>query len=140
LDKTILKDYIDAVALIQETEEDIQRLKKKRRTIVTGNVKGSNPEFPYNPQHFKIAGSAFTYADDGRLRCEEGILEERKAKAEKLRLQAEQVINRMTPRMQRIFRFRLREKLSWEQVADRMGGGATGDSLRMEFNRFLEKK
>jgi len=140
MDKRILSEYIDATALVEETEADIRRLKKKRRTIVTGNVKGSNPEFPYNPQHFKIAGTAFTTEDDRELRIEEGILEERKANAEKLRLQAEAIINHMTPRMQRIFRFRLREKLAWEQVANRMGRGATGESLRKEFERFLEKK
>lgn len=140
MDKRILSEYIDAVALVEETEGDIRKLKKKRQTIVTGSVKGSNPEFPYNPQNFKIAGTAFTTEDDRELRIEEGILEERKDKAEKLRLQAEAIINHMTPRMQRIFRFKMKQGLSWEKVADRMGGGATGDSLRMEFKRFLEKK
>ena len=55
MDKNILSDYIDCCELLKETERDIRRLKKKRKTIVQTNVSGSNPEFPYNPQHFKIA-------------------------------------------------------------------------------------
>lgn len=68
MEKKVLEQYIDACELIKETEKDIRRLKKKRQTIVQTNVSGSNPEFPYNPQHFKIAGTAFTYEEDSRLR------------------------------------------------------------------------
>ena len=67
MEKKVLEQYIDACELIKETEKDIRRLKKKRQTIVQTNVSGSNPEFPYNPQHFKIAGTAFTYEEDSRL-------------------------------------------------------------------------
>lgn len=56
MDKNILNDYIDACALVQETERDIRALKKKRKTIIQTNVSGSNPDFPYQPQHFKIEG------------------------------------------------------------------------------------
>ena len=47
MDKRILNDYIDACALVKETEADICRLKKKRKTVIQTNVKGSNPRFPY---------------------------------------------------------------------------------------------
>ena len=66
MEKKVLEQYIDACELIKETEKDIRRLKKKRQTIVQTNVSGSNPDFPYNPQHFKIAGTAFTYEEDAR--------------------------------------------------------------------------
>ena len=56
MEKKVLEQYIDACELIKETEKDIRRLKKKRQTIVQTNVSGSNPEFPYNPQHFKMLG------------------------------------------------------------------------------------
>ena len=67
MEKKVLEQYIDACELIKETEKDIRRLKKKRQTIVQTNVSGSNPDFPYNPQHFKIAGTAFTYEEDARI-------------------------------------------------------------------------
>ena len=67
MDKHILDQYIDACALIEEVEEDIRKLKKKKKTIVQTNVSGSNPDFPYNPQHFKIQGTTFTFKEDSRL-------------------------------------------------------------------------
>ena len=80
MDKQILQDYIDACALIRETEADLRALRKKRKTIIQTHVKGSNPEFPYQEQHFKIQGTAFTYQDDVRERKEEELLEQRKAR------------------------------------------------------------
>ena len=87
MEKKVLEQYIDACELIKETEKDIRRLKKKRQTIVQTNVSGSNPDFPYNPQHFKIAGTAFTYEEDARLRHEEKILEERREQAQRLKVE-----------------------------------------------------
>ena len=34
---------------------------------------------------------------------------------------------------------RIVDNLSWNKVADRIGGGNTEDSVRMSFNRFMEK-
>ena len=112
MDKNILNDYIDACALVQETERDIRALKKKRKTIIQTNVSGSNPDFPYQPQHFKIEGTTFTYADDSALRWDEGLLE----------------------------RWKFLEELTWEEVAVKMGRKATGDSVRLEFQRFMAEK
>lgn len=43
-------------------------------------------------------------------------------------------------RMRRIINLRFVEGLSWNKVADRIGGGNTEDSVRMSFNRFMENK
>ena len=138
MDKHILNDYIDACELVKETEADIRRLKKKKKTIVQTNVKGSNPDFPYQEQHFQIQGTAFTYQDDGNLRLEEKLLEERKENATKIKLQVEQWLNTIPNRMQRIIRYKIFEGMTWEQVATRIGRKATGDSVRMEFNNFMK--
>lgn len=140
MDKSILYDYIDACELIKETEEDIRKLKRKRKTIIQTNVSGSNPDFPYNPQHFKIQGTTFTYSDDFQLRMEEKLLDERKDNAEKIKLQVESWMNTIPNRMQRIIKYKIFEKESWEQVARRLGRNATGDSVKMEYRRFLERK
>ncbi len=102
MDKNILNDYIDACALVQETERDIRALKKKRKTIIQTNVSGSNPDFPYQPQHFKIEGTVFTCADDSALRRDEGLLERRKANAEKIKQNVEEWMLTIPARMQRI--------------------------------------
>lgn len=140
MDKNILNDYIDACALVQETERDIRALKKKRKTIIQTNVSGSNPDFPYQPQHFKIEGTTFTYADDSALRWDEGLLEHRKANAEKIKLNVEEWMLTIPARMQRIIRWKFLEELTWEEVAVKMGRKATGDSVRLEFQRFMAEK
>lgn len=138
MDKNILNDYIDACALVQETERDIRALKKKRKTIIQTNVSGSNPDFPYQPQHFKIEGTTFNYADDSALRWDEGLLERRKANAEKIKLNVEEWMLTIPARMQRIIRWKFLEELTWEEVAVKMGRKATGDSVRMEFTNFMK--
>ena len=138
MDKQILQDYIDACALIRETEADIRALRKKRKTIIQTNVKGSNPEFPYQEQHFKIQGMAFTYRDDSKLREEEALLEQRKARAEEVKSQVEQWMLTVPMRMQRIIRFKCFLGMSWEEIATKMGKKATADSVRMEFNKFVK--
>ena len=140
MDKNILNDYIDACALVQETERDIRALKKKRKTIIQTNVSGSNPDFPYQPQHFKIEGTPFNYADDSALRWDEGLLERRKANAKKIKLNVEEWMLTIPARMQRIIRWKFLEELTWEEVAVKMGRKATGDSVRLEFQRFMAEK
>lgn len=140
MDKRILEQYMDAEAVIKETEQDIERLRTRRKTIVSGSVKGSMHDFPYAETHFRLEGTSFTYEEDGRLREEERLLEERKDNAKQIKLQVQQWMNSLSTRMQRIIRYKFFEEMSWEQVADQMGRKATGESIRKEFNRFLEEK
>lgn len=139
MDKHILNQYIDACVLIEEVEEDIRKLKKKKKTIVQTNVSGSNPDFPYNPQHFKIQGTTFTFREDSQLRMEEKLLDQRKADAEKIKIQVEEWMNTIPQRMQRIIRYKVFNNLTWQQVAKKMGRKATEASVKMEFNRFFKE-
>lgn len=138
MDKNILSEYIDACELISETEQDIKKLEKKRILTVQGTVKGSNPEFPYQVQHFKYSGPEYGYGDDIRLRQEEKLLEERRKRATEIKVQVEEWLNEIPLRMQRIIRYKFFEGLSWEEVADRMGRKSTGDSIRMEFSKYMK--
>ena len=140
MDKHILDQYIDACALIEETEKDIQKLRQKKRTVIRTNVSGSNPEHPYNPQHFKIQGTTFTFREDSQLRMEEKLLEKRKADAAKIKIQVEEWMNTIPQRMQRIIRYKIFKGMNWQQVAKKMGRDATEESVRKEFERFLGKK
>lgn len=138
MDKRILNDYIDACALVKETEEDIRRLKKKKKTVIQTNVKGSNPSFPYQAQHFKVQGTAFTYLDDSSLRMEEKLLEQRKESAEKIKRRVEEWMLTIPIRMQRIIRYKIFEERTWERVATLLHA-RSGESVRKEFERFMEK-
>lgn len=138
MDKKILEDYVDACENIKDIEKHIQRLKKRKKTVIQTNVSGSNPNFPYEKKHFKVQGIQFNYADEDRLRAEEKILEERKKASEELRLEVEKWLNMIPNRMQRIIRYRIFEGMTWEQVAQKVGRKATADSVRMEYNNFLK--
>lgn len=138
MDKKILEDYIDACAFIKDTEDEIKKLKKKRK-IVIDKVRGSNPEFPYQPQSFGIAGTTTTYANEDLIKSEEHILETQKMKAEELKLQVEEWMQEIPFRMQRIIKCKVFNKLSWEEVAKLMGRKCTADSIRMEYTNFMKK-
>ena len=140
MDKNILQEYIDACELVKETEKEIRKLNQKKKTIIQTNVKGSMHKFPYTEQHFKIQGTTFTVKDDSSLRYEEMLLVQRKAKAEQVKLQVEEWMLTIPVRMQRIVKYKYLEGMLWEQVAVRMGRKATADSVRKEFERFLEEK
>ena len=137
MDKHILDQYIDACALIEETEKDIQKLRQKKRTVIQTNVSGSNPEHPYNPQHFKIQGTTFTFREDSQLPMEEKLLEKRKEDAEKIKIQVEEWMNTIPVRMQRIIRYKVFEGMTWQQVAKKMGRKATEESVKKEFQRLF---
>lgn len=138
MDKAILQAYIDACELMEETEKEIQKLNRKKKTIIQTNVTGSMHEFPYVKQHFKIQGTAFTVKEDSNLRHEEKLLEQQKAKAEQVKLQVEEWMLTIPSRMQRIIRYRYLEGMAWKQVAARMGRKATENSVKKEFERFMK--
>lgn len=134
MDKKAIFEYVDARALVKETEEDIQNNRKS--TTVYDKVRGSNPEFPYQPQSFSVQGIVEEDLDDE----EEKILQERKLNAKRLKVRAEKAINAAPVRMQRIIRFRIMEDLKWSEVAEKMGGNCTGDSVRKEFQNWMKEK
>ena len=129
---------MDACALIKETEADIQELKKRKR-VVQDSVKGSNPEFPYQSQSFHIEGTTERTGDWSLLAAEQRILTDRKANAAKIKTEVEAWMNTIPQRMQRIIRMKIFKNLEWERIADEIGRGATGDSVRKEFERFIKK-
>ena len=137
MEKTVLEQYIDACALIRETEEDIRKL-KKRKGIVQDSVKGSNPEFPYQAQSFHIEGTAEQISDQSALEAEEKILEMRKADARKIKMEVEAWMNVIPVRMQRIIKWKVFGGLTWKRVADKLGNKTTENSVKKEFERFLK--
>lgn len=140
MDKHILEQYIDACELIRETEAEIKRLKSVRTRIEQDKVYGSNPEFPYEPRSFKIAGVSYeVVSNPASLAYEEQLLEQQKKTAYELKLKVEEWLPSVPSRMQRIISFRCFQRLSWEDVCRKVHG-QSGESIRKEFNRFLESK
>lgn len=140
MDKGILEQYIDACELVKETEEQIRRLKNNRKTVVVDTVKGSMHDFPFAPKSFKVTGIAHdVVADPGQLDREEAILRERLQNAERIKYDVEIWMNSISVRMQRIIRYKIFEKMTWEQVARRLGRKATGEGVRKEYENFMKE-
>ena len=140
MDKQILYQYIDACELVKETEQEIERIRRRRREIVTDKVRGSSYDFPFVQISCTIHGIPYDVQDQEMLDRKERILEERKAAAEAIKLQVEEWMVTVPPRMQRIIRYKVFEGMTWAQVAQRMGRKATADSVKKEFQRFMAEK
>ena len=137
--KQILEQYIDACELIKDTKEEIRKLRKHRSQIQQDSVKGSAHEFPYTLQTYHLEGLGYAAVKDpDELDRMEKLLEERIRNAEKIKRQVEAWLNTVSPRMQRIIRYRIFEELTWVQVAVKMGRKATEEGIRKEFIRFME--
>ena len=140
MDKQILYQYIDAHELVKETEREIEQIRRRRREIVTDKVKMSDYDFPFGQISYTVRGIPYDAQDQEMLDRQERILEERKAAAEAIKLQVEEWMVAVPPRMQRIIRYKVFEGMTWARVAQRMGRKATADSVRVEFQRFMGEK
>lgn len=90
MDKEILKQYIDACELIEETKAEIRKLKKQRKRIEQDVVKGSSLEFPYTAQSFHVEGIPYSVIKDPQsVEEQEKILNQRIEDAVKIKLQDE---------------------------------------------------
>ena len=137
MDKQILYQYIDACELVKETEQEIERIRRRRREIVTDKVRGSSYDFPFGQISYTVRGIPYDAQDQEMLDRKERILEERKAAAEAVKMQVEEWMVTVPPRMQRIIRYKVFEGMTWAQVAQRMGRKATENGLKKEFERFM---
>lgn len=139
MNKDVLAEYLDAVAVIENTEADLAMLKMQYETNSVDSVKGSNPEFPYEPRVFRIEGVSyrdFRYSDE--IRRIESILVERRDNARKLRIEVDAWMNTVPLRIQRIVRLRYFQKFKWDVVSARMGYQSP-NAARMELERYLKK-
>lgn len=140
MDKKILYQYIDACALVKETEAEIEKIRQHRREIVTDKVKGSSYDFPFGEVSYIVRGIPYNEREQERLEKKEILLAKRKADAEAIKVQVEEWLVTVPMRMQRIIRYRVFAGMSWGEVSLRMGRKATADSVRVEFQRFMGEK
>lgn len=141
MDKQILEQYIDACELIKDTKEEIQKLRKRRRQMEQISVKGSSHEFPYTPKNYHFEGLGYAVVKNpDELDRLEVILAARIRNAERIKQQVEAWMLTISPRMQRIIRYKIFDELTWAQVAAKMGRKATEASVKMEFQRFMSEK
>ncbi len=142
--KDILAQYCD---LREEIKDLRRRIINKQRELdkmeeegaVTDSVKGGLG----GEQHYKITG--FPYPEYSRKKT---ALYLYKAQLENAELELLELTNEVEDyiqsiddsRMRRIIRYRFIDDLRWYQVAQRMGGRTTEESVKKEFQRFMAEK
>lgn len=142
ISKEILIQYSDLQEEVKEVRERIERTERQIVKIeedgnVIDTVSGGNGGI----QHFKIEG--FPYPEYSRKKT---LLYARKATLASLELELMEMLNQVEEfissvddsRMRRIITLRFIDNLSWNKVADRIGGNNTEDSVKKAFYRFME--
>lgn len=139
----MLEGYIHYQKEIEEIKRKKAKLEKKIAKIeqegavidtVTGGLGGI--------QHFKIEGVRSNKHSELRIALKgyEEKLIKREIKAMQIVNDIELFISEIDDAlMRRIIDLRFIERLSWQEVADRIGGN-TEDSVRMQFERFMQKQ
>jgi hypothetical protein len=143
ISKEILTQYSDLQEEVKEVRNRIESTEKQIAKIEEeGNVIDTVCGGTGGIQHFKIEG--FPYPEYSRKKS---LLYVRKATLVNLELELTETLNQVEEfiagvedsRIRRIITLRFIENLSWNKVADRIGGGNTEDSVKKSFYRFMEK-
>lgn len=141
--KNVLIQYSDLQEEIKEVRSRIEKTEKEISKIeadgcVVDSVRGGYGGI----QHYMIEG--FPYPEYNRKRT---LLYARKATLTSLEMELLETLNSVEEfiagvndsRMRRIITLRFIDNLSWNEVAKRIGGGNTEDSVKKAFYRFMEK-
>ena len=139
IDREVLNEYNDLCMQVEETQKQLNRLIERQKEVLRDSVKGSNPNFPYEPITFHIVGIADKVTNDDIEKMKK-ILTQRQTAAKDKRLEVEAWVNTIPVRMQRIVRLKYFEGMTWTDVALRLGGRVSGDAIRMEFSCFMKKE
>lgn len=139
--KDILVQYSDLTKEIRDLRTRIQKLSEQINSMQqSGSVKDTVKGGYGGIQTYKIEG--FPYRDYSRKKT---ALYLYKAQLENAELELLELTNKVeeyiqsieNSRIRRIIRYRLIDGLSWVQVAFKMGGRCTSESVRKELERFI---
>ena len=142
ISKEIVMQYSDLQEEVKEVRERINKTEYQIAKIEDeGNVVDSVCGGNGGIQHFKIEG--FPYPEYSRKKT---LLYARKATLASLEMELMETLNQVEEfiasvedsRMRRIITLRFIDNLSWNKVADRIGGNNTEDSVKKAFYRFME--
>lgn len=153
--KEIIIQYADLQKEAEETrdkitrlEDEIKKIKKRIKDIEDGErVKDKVRGGLGGIQNFEIEGVPSREYENKKsdLILKNLLLNQRKSTLEIQEFELLQMTNDVEEylhgikdsHMRRIINLRVIEQLSWNEVADRIGGGNTSESVRKAFDRFI---
>ena len=141
ISKQILIQYYDVKREISELQERKEKLEKQFKQFLDGStvtdmVTGGEGGI----QHFKIEGFPIIAYEKVRQALQDNIQKVENKYTELLEIQngIEEYIDSIEDsRMRRIIGMRFIDKMTWNQIANAIGGGNTEDGIRMSFTRFM---
>ena len=156
--KETLTKYCDLVDYIKETEirikrlrTDIERINKRLNAIENGEKvsdkvyggeggwQGFIIEGIPVPEHEQYKTALLTKRL--RLQDEHAVLAEHKAMLDSQKVEVQRfLMNVKDPHIKRIISFRCIDRMRWDEVARRMGGGNSEDSVKQAFWRYVSKE
>lgn len=144
INKSILEQYADMMAEIDELQENVDRLERKLDKIqddgcVKDIVKGGEGGI----QHFMLEG--FPMPEFERTRKawikRKDLLERRKVDLEEKTNDIEEFINEIDDSLvRRIIEYRIVQQMPWRKVALHIGKGTTEEAVRKIYERYLQKQ
>lgn len=135
--KEKLKQYSDAITEIKHLKNKLNKIRIKTNLFSVVEESSKHPPFQKhvitichtNPRQYK------------RSLYYESLLKNRYEKLINQKIEIEKFIDKLpTSRLRMIFELRYIEQCSWQQVAWKIGGNSTENSVRMEHDRFLNNK
>ena len=143
--KELLSQYADLQAEIEDLQRRIRKTESQIERIQAGgtvldSVRGTRKDGTIG--NIRIEGFPMISLDEklNRLYRYKSQLCASEKHAVELVSEIEKYINSIEDcRMRRIIRYRFIDKLSWNVVADKMGGNNTEGSIKMAVSRFMEK-
>ncbi len=148
--KGILAQYTDLQQEIKYLRQKIDSLQNEQAKLESNkkhsSVKASSKEFPYIEHNVKTEGYVgLTTISEHYLRSTiNKEIRKLESRYDNLLETTNDVLDFIESvedsHMRMIITYRIIENYSWSQVADAMGGGNTEGSVKMAFQRFMEKE
>lgn len=135
---SLKQEKADNERIIKNIEKRIAELEEKgykEKDSVSGGRGGI--------QHFSIEGFPYPryHREKSLLILRKKRWSETEEKLDKQISEIEEYLNSIDDsQMRRMIKYKYIEELSWQQVAERMGGGNTADGCRKALDRYLKKQ
>lgn len=118
--RELLEQYPDIIA-------EIEDLKNEMQMPVVDSVSGSMPEPPYTQHSISIAGVPNIVSKRARL-----------DQLESQRRKIEDFVSTLPYRLRKIAKMKAYSRMSWNDIAAKMGHKCTKDGIRMQYKRIFK--
>lgn len=146
ISKQALRDYRHNLNEIDSINYQLERLYKEQERIkdntVFDSVQMSNPDYPYNPQHYHIEGIVGDEDKAANLAIKQQIkrLNRLQKTLRRATIEVVSYINSLDDgEVKSIITYRILCGNSWRLVAKKMGPGYTEESVRQKYSRHFKK-